>query len=61
MILSLFMNKGMPKDETIRKWISKKGKKEFEKDMKRRLDIVEEDYKQKKAKLKYILKKINSL
>jgi len=54
--------KGMPKDETIQKWIkSSESKKAFEKDMLRRLDFVEKDYKAKKAKLQYILKRLKSL
>jgi hypothetical protein len=54
--------KGMPKDETIKKWIeSSKSKKAFEKEMLRRLDVLEKDYKSKKAKLQYILKRLRSL
>ena len=54
--------KSMPKDETIQKWIkSSKSKKTFEKEMLRRLDVVEEDYKAKKKKLQYIIKRLKSL
>lgn len=55
------MQKGLPKDETIKKWISKKGKKDFEKDIQKRLEILEKEYKQKRTKLKYIIKKIKTL
>ena len=52
----------MPKDETIKKWIkSYKSKKAFEKEMLRRLDIVEEEYKAKKTKIRYILRRLKSL
>ena len=52
----------MPKDETIQKWIqSSKSKKAFEKEMLRRLDVVEEDYKAKKKKLQYIIKRLKNL
>lgn len=47
----------MPKDETIKKWIKSKGKKNFEEDMKRRLDILEK----KKSKIKYILKRLKKI
>ncbi len=54
--------KNMPKDETIEKWIkSSESKKAFEKEMLRRLDILERDYKAKKTKLKYILKRLKSM
>lgn len=54
--------KGMPKDETIEKWIKASGSKEaFEKDMLKRLDFVEKDYKAKKNKLQYIIKRLKSL
>lgn len=54
--------KSKPKDETIRRWIrSYKSKKAFEKEMRRRLDIVETDYKEKKTKLNYILKRLKNL
>lgn len=50
-----------PKDETIKKWIKAyKSKKAFEKEIKRRIAYIEEDYKKKKAKLQYILKRLNN-
>ncbi len=54
--------KGMPKDETIQKWIeSSKSKKIFEKEMLKRLNSVEREYKTKKKKLQYILERLRSL
>ncbi len=54
--------KGMPKDETIEKWIRNHGSKEdFEKDMKRRLEVVEKQYQYKKAKLQYILERLKEM
>ena len=54
--------KSMPKDETIKKWIgSYKSKKALEEEMRRRLDIVEKDYKAKKTKLQYILNRLEHL
>ena len=54
--------KSMPKDETIKKWItSYKSKKSLEKEMLKKLDIVEKDYKAKKTKLKYILSRLKHL
>ncbi|MBN2881407.1 hypothetical protein JXM83_05135 [Candidatus Woesearchaeota archaeon] len=54
--------KSMPKDETIEKWIKSSGSKEaFEKEMLRRLDVVEEEYRAKKTKIQYILKRLKSL
>ena len=58
----IYKMKSMPKDETIQKWIqSSKSKKAFEKEMLRRLDVVEEDYKAKKKKLQYIIKRLKNL
>ena len=52
----------MPKDETIKKWIkSHKSKKAFEKEMLRRLVFVEKDYKAKKSKLQYIIKRLKDI
>ena len=54
--------KSMPKDETIQKWIkSSKSKKAFEEEMLRRLNVVEKEYKAKKKKLQYIIKRLKSL
>lgn len=52
------MEEKLPKDETIKKWISKKGKKEFEKDIDYRLKFIEEDYVKKKSKLLYIKERL---
>lgn len=58
----MYKMKDMPKDETIKKWIkSSKSKKAFEKEMLRRLGVIEKDYKSKKNKLQYILKRLKSL
>ena len=62
MILFKYKMERMPKDETIQKWIkSFKSKKEFEEEMLRRLEFVEEEYKTKKKKIQYILKRLKSL
>jgi hypothetical protein len=49
------------KDETIKRWISKKGKKEFEKEIDMRLDFIEKDYKKKKLKLLYIKDRLKQI
>lgn len=51
----------MPKDETIERWISKKGKGELKKDIDYRLEKIEEDYTKKKKKLLYIKERLNRL
>ena len=51
----------MPKDETIKKWAKAKGKKKFKSEMKERLVILEKEYKQKKKKIKYILKRLEKI
>lgn len=48
------MEEKLPKDETIRRWASKKGKKEFEKEIDYRLQVIEKDYTKKRDKLLYI-------
>jgi len=54
--------KTLPKDETIKKWIgSYKSKKDFQKEIERRLEFIGEDYKKKKIKLKYILKRLKEI
>ncbi len=54
----MIIMKKMPKDETIKRWIKTySSKKAFEKEMLRRLDIVEA----KKAKIRYILKRLKTL
>ena len=42
-------------------YLTKEGKKKFEKEMQGRLEKVEEEYKRKKKKLQYILKKLKTL
>ena len=55
----------LPKDETIKNWFGKdkkfKTKYSLEKEMRRRLDIVEKEYKTKKSKLQYILKRLKQI
>lgn len=54
--------KGMPKDETIIKWLSAyNSKSEFQSEMVRRLEIVEKEYNFKKLKIQYIIKKLKDL
>jgi hypothetical protein len=52
------MEDKLPKDETIKRWTSKKGKKEFEKEIDYRLEKIEEDYNKKKEKLLYIRQRL---
>jgi repressor of nif and glnA expression len=55
------MEEKLPKEDTIKKWISKKGKREFEKDIDYRLKFIEEEYIKKKNKLLYIKEKLKHL
>jgi hypothetical protein len=55
------MEEKLPKDETIKKWISKKGRKEFEKDIDYRIKFIEKDYLKKKNKLLYIKGRLKRL
>lgn len=55
------MEEKLPKDETIRRWASKKGKKEFEKEIDYRLSSIEKDYILKKNKLLYIKERLSHL
>lgn len=52
------MEERLPKDGTIRRWGSKKGKKEFEKEIEYRLDSIEKDYLKKRNKLLYIKERL---
>ena len=55
----------LPKDETIKNWFGKdkkfKTKSSLEKEMRRRLEIVEKEYKAKKSKLQYILRRLKQI
>jgi len=55
------MDEKLPKDETIRRWTSKKGKKEFEKEIDYRLKSIEKDYIKKKNKLLYIKERLKQI
>ncbi len=55
------MEEKLPKDDTIRRWVSKKGKKEFEKDIDYRLNSIEENYIKKKNKLLYIKERLKKI
>lgn len=55
------MEEKLPKDETIRRWASKKGKKEFEKEIDYRLEFIEKDYIKKKNKLLYIKDRLKQI
>lgn len=52
------MKEKLPKDETIRRWASKKGKKDFEKEIDYRLEIIKKDYTKKRDKLLYIKERL---
>lgn len=45
----------LPTDETIKRWVSKKGLKKFEEEINYRLEKIEVDYTKKKEKLLHIL------
>jgi hypothetical protein len=55
------MEERLPKNETIRKWVSKTGKKEFEKEIDYRLKFIEKDYIKKRNKLVYIKEKLKDI
>ena len=55
------MEEKLPKDETIKRWTLKKGKKEFEKEIDYRLKIIEKEYNKKKNKLLYIKERLKHL
>lgn len=55
------MEEKLPQDETIKRWVSKKGKKEFEKEIDYRLDFIEKDYNKKKNKLLYIKERLKKI
>ena len=60
MFLQNMQNK-FPKDETIKRWFSKIGKKQFEKEIDKRLEFIEEDYSKKKNKLLYIKERLEHI
>lgn len=53
------MEEKMPRDETIKKWVLNKNKKDFEKEVDLRLKTIERDYIKKRNKLLYIKKRLN--
>jgi len=55
------MEEKLPKDETIKRWASKKGKREFEKEIDYRLKFIEKDYIKKKNKLLYIKERLKKI
>lgn len=55
------MEEKLPKDETIKRWVSKKGRKKFEEEINYRLKFIEEDYFKKKCKLLYIKERLKQL
>ena len=55
------MQNKFPKDETIKRWFSKIGKKQFEKEIDKRLEFIEEDYNKKKNKLLYIKERLEHI
>jgi len=55
------MDEKLPKDETIKRWTLKKGKKEFEKEVDSRLKFIEKDYIKKRNKLLYIKERLKQI
>jgi Na+/phosphate symporter len=54
-------NKRFLKKETIERYVSKMGKKAFEKEMKRRLKVIEKNYNYKREKILDILEKLKNM